>query len=194
MRGGQGKRSNIKIIAESPRMRTRYGGKKTHPREIVGATYRVDPSNWNMAMKSDKRVEWKRAASAKIDSLKANSTWELVPRTQEMRPLHTKWVFKTKTDADGNIERCKARMVACGNEQSFGKDYTLTFAAVMDMKTGKVILVLAQIWGVPTRHIDVPNAYVKASTEPDLNIYLYVPQGMQISKEETQRLGVENAG
>ena len=69
----------------------------------------------------------------------------MVLRTDEMRPLHTKWVFRTKTDADGNVERYKARMVACGNEQSFGKNYTLTFAAAMDMTTGKVIFALSEI-------------------------------------------------
>lgn len=145
-------------------------------------------------MKCDKCLEWERAAHAEIDSLEANDTWEMVTRTKEMRPLHTKWVFKTKTDADGNIERYKARMVACGNEQSFGKVYTLTFAAVMDMTTGKVILALSQVWGVLARHGDVPNAHVKASTEPDLNIYLYVPQGMKVSDKEIQLLGVEHAG
>ena len=100
-------------------------------------------------MKGNKRVEWERAAKADTDSLVPNDTWEVVSRTDEMRPLHTKWVFETKTDAIGNVERYKARMVACGNEQSLGENYTLTFAAVMDMMTSKVILVLAQIWGVP---------------------------------------------
>ena len=84
-------------------------------------------------------------------------------------------------------------MVACGNEQSFGNDYTRTFTAVMDITTGKVILALSQIWGVPARHGDVPNAYVKASTEPDFKIYLHAPQAMKASEEETLRLGVEHA-
>ena len=99
-------------------------------------------------MKGNKRVEWERAAKAEIDSLVPNDTWEVVSRTDEMRPLHTKWVFETKTDAIGNVERCKARMV-CGNEQSLGENYTLIFAADMDMMTSKVILALSQIWGVP---------------------------------------------
>nr|CCA16873.1 hypothetical protein SS1G_13224 [Albugo laibachii Nc14] len=94
-------------------------------------------------------------------------------------------------DEDGKVERYKARMVACGNEQSFGKDCTLTFAAVMDMTTGKVILALLQIWGVPARHGDVSNAYVKASTKPDLNIYLYVPQGMKAGRLLSQLLHSE---
>ncbi|CAI5743628.1 unnamed protein product [Peronospora destructor] len=124
-------------------MVTRYDGKK-FPRELVSTVYRVDPKNWSAAMKSDQRVEWERAADSEIESLKANDTWELLPRTSERRPLHAKWVFKTKADANGNVERYKARMVACGNEQTFGEDYTLTFAAAMDMTTGKVILALSR--------------------------------------------------
>ena len=58
----------------------------------------------------------------------------------------------------------------------------------MDMTTGKVILALSEIWGVPARHADVPNEYVKASTKPDLYIYLYVPQGMKVKEKELQRL------
>ncbi len=30
---------------------------------------------------------------------------------------------KTKTDADGNVERCKPHQFACGNEQQTGVDY-----------------------------------------------------------------------
>ena len=62
--------------------------------------------------------------------------------------LHTKWVYKTKTDAGGAIKRFKARLVAYGNEKVYGVDYGLTFAAVMELSTVKVILVLALHWGV----------------------------------------------
>lgn len=36
----------------------------------------------------------------------------------------------------------------------------------------------------------MPNAYVKAPTESDIDIFFYVPQGMIVEKEELQRLGV----
>ena len=65
---------------------------------------------------------------------------------------------KTKTVADGNVERYKARLVVCGNEQLLGIDYTQTFAAVMELGTIKDILVLPRRWYVPARHGDVPNA------------------------------------
>ena len=63
---------------------------------------------------------------------------------KDIHIVHTKSMFKAKTDVDGAIERFKARLVACGNEQLFGVDYGLTFAAVMEMSTVTVILVFAR--------------------------------------------------
>lgn len=63
-------------------------------------------------------------------------------------------------------------MVACGSEQFLEENYTLTFVAFMEMTTSKEILALSQIWGVPARHGDVPNAYVKAFTDPQIDIHL----------------------
>lgn len=58
-----------------------------------------------------------------------------------------------------------ARLVACGNEQVFGFIYGLTFAAAMEISKVKVKVVFVLRWGVPARHGDIPNAYVKASKE-----------------------------
>ena len=82
-------------------------------------------------------------------------------------------------------------MVACYNEQVYGVDYGLTFAAVMELSTVKVILVLALRWGVPARHRDIPNAYVKADKEEHFYIYLAIPQGMKIQDGTLQQFGVK---
>lgn len=104
--------------------------------------------------------------------------------TDKIRPLHTKLGLQNESDANGETERSKARMVACENEQLFGDNCDLTFAPVMDMTTGKMILALARIWSAPaTLMLErrqprlkgqqdillrmqqyVPNAYVKART------------------------------
>ena len=97
-----------------------------------------------------------------------------------------------ETDADGNVEQYKARLVVCGNEQLFGIDYTLTFAAVMELGTEKVISVLSHRWSVPARHGDVPSAYVKAEKEKDLDIYMKVPSGMQVSQDILDEHGVKH--
>ena len=57
----------------------------------------------------------------------------------------------------------------------------MTFAAVMDISTEKVVLALAATWGVPAKHGDIPNTYVRADKETHLDIFLLVPSGMTLS-------------
>ena len=76
----------------------------------------------------------------------------------------------------------------------FGVDNTLTFAAVMDLGTVKLILVLSRRWNVPARHGDVPNGYVKAKKEEHLDIYMKVPKGMVLSDQELKSYVVRTSG
>uniref|UniRef100_A0AAV1TVT1 Uncharacterized protein n=1 Tax=Peronospora matthiolae TaxID=2874970 RepID=A0AAV1TVT1_9STRA len=60
--------------------------------------------------------------------------------------------------ADGTVERYKARLVARGDEQGYGVDYTYTLLDVMEIISGKSILAVTRIWGVSARHGDAPSA------------------------------------
>ena len=113
-------------------------------------------------------------------------------RTDQMVPLDTKWYINPKKNVDDEVERYKTRMVACDNEQSHGENYTITFATVMGMTTGKVTLALSGLWGVPAKHSDGLNAYVKAPTEPDVNILRSARS--DCGKKELHRLGIQQAG
>ncbi|CAI5723653.1 unnamed protein product [Peronospora farinosa] len=157
-------------------------------RGVVNAIIAQDPKNYGEAIKSKHHQEWKIAMTEELDALKANDVWTVVAPPKNAHVLHNKWVYKTKTDANGDIERYKARLVVCGNEQVFEVDYNLTFAAVMDLRTVKRILMLSRRWKVPARHGDVPNAYVKAEKEEHLDIYMKVPKGMTLDGEEIKGL------
>ncbi|CEG45455.1 FOG: Transposon-encoded proteins with TYA, reverse transcriptase, integrase domains in various combinations [Plasmopara halstedii] len=143
-------------------------------------------------MKTKDKDLWIVAIKYELDSLKQNGTWKPVMKTEDLKILNTKWLFKTKTNAQGEIERHKARMVACGNEQVFGEDFMLTYAPVMEIISAKVILAMAQHWKVPARYGDVPNAYVKASAEEEFPIYIKIPQGMDIRNQVLKELGVNS--
>lgn len=156
---------------------------------VVNHVYESDPKNYSEAMRSPKREDWKKAMCEELEALESNNVWRLIKRPSSSNALHTKWVYKTKTTADGDVERLKARLVACGNEQVFGVDYVLTFAAVMDMSTVKIILALAATWGDVAKHGDIPNAYVKADKESDLEILLQVPRGMDVCSDIVKSLG-----
>lgn len=72
-----------------------------------------------------------------LQELMENSVWTAEEPPIYSHVLHTKWVLKKNTDADGMIERYKARLVACGNEKLFGVDHGLTFTAVMEISNVK---------------------------------------------------------
>ncbi|POM60031.1 mitochondrial protein, partial [Phytophthora palmivora] len=76
--------------------------------------------------------------------------------------------------------------------QVLGRDYEMTFSAVLDLTSGKIILAVAHIWKVRAKHYDVPNAYVRAFKEPQFQIYMRIPEGMKLSREQLRRLGVSD--
>lgn len=61
---------------------------------------------------------WRRAMEAEIKSIEENNTWELVELPDEAKVIGVKWVFKTKFNEKGEIEKFKARLVAKGYHQT----------------------------------------------------------------------------
>lgn len=70
-------------------------------------------------MTSILKKEWTKAMDEELQALKENDVWTMVVPPTGSHVLDTKWVFKTTTDAAGKIERFRARLVACENEQVF---------------------------------------------------------------------------
>ena len=79
-----------------------------------------------------------------LNSLEQNGVCNVVRLPKNSHSLHSKWLYITKRDPNSDFERYKARLVVCGNEQVFCRDYNFTFAAVMDMSSVKFILALSQ--------------------------------------------------
>ncbi|KAE8895633.1 hypothetical protein PF005_g192 [Phytophthora fragariae] len=151
-----------------------------------------EPANFAAARKCAESEKWRAAEREELASLEKNNTWKVVKVPPGVRLLHTKWMYKKKRNGGGELQRYKARLVDCGNEQEFGVDYLLTFAAVMELPSGKVVLAVGRIWGVPARHGDVPNAYVKDPTEEGFEVFLIIPDGMEFTAAELAELGVDD--
>ena len=47
-----------------------------------------------------------------LKSMKDNDVWNLIEFPKGKKPIGCKWVFKTKWDSKGNVERYKAHLVA----------------------------------------------------------------------------------
>eukprot|EP00253_Pinus_taeda_P004710 PITA_04710 len=78
-----------------------------------------------------------------MNAIERNKTWELVELPKGKEVIRLKWVYKTKSNAEGKIERHKARLVVKGYKQQYGRDYEETFAPVARMETVRAVLSIA---------------------------------------------------
>ncbi|OWY91282.1 polyprotein, partial [Phytophthora megakarya] len=83
------------------------------------------PNTYKQAKASKYWPEWKAAMEDELASLRAHGTWQLVARTtaKKQAVITNRWVFVVKRDAQGRIQRFKARLVIHGFKQKYGVDY-----------------------------------------------------------------------
>ena len=82
--------------------------------DVVNVVTTSEPRNFGEAMRSSHKEGWMKAISEELQALENNGVWKVVKAPKDIPALHSKWVFKTKRNAEGGIERLKARLVACG--------------------------------------------------------------------------------
>lgn len=134
-----------------------------------------EPRTLKDAEESDEWPKWKRAMDEELDALAKNTTWTLVSRPPNIRPIKNKWVYKVKLDPQGNVERYKARLVAKGYSQIPNVDYKETFAPVASMTTIRLILAIANRLDMETVQFDVKTAFLYGDL--DETIYMEYPDG-----------------
>jgi len=108
-------------------------------------------------------------------SIMKNDMWEIVSRPKVKSVMTSKWIYKIKHDADGGIEKYKARFVARGFSQKVGVDYDEIFAPVARYTSIKIIIVIASVMGWKLHQMDVKIAFLNGVVEEEL--YIEQPQG-----------------
>lgn len=120
---------------------------------------------------------WLQSIDDEFKSLDDKGTWTRVESTGDMPsalPTHT--VHSVKRRAGGVFERCKTRVVAGGNHQTFGVDYFETHAPVVDFATVRFFLCLSVIFSWTRVQVDVKTAFLNGELEEE--IYVRSPRGI----------------
>ncbi|CAA7044030.1 unnamed protein product [Microthlaspi erraticum] len=146
----------------------------SHKAFIAAITAAVEPTTYNEAIR-DKI--WRESMKEEVCALEINKTWIVVALPPGKKAIGSKWVFKIKHHSDGMIARHKSRLVALGNRQKEGLDYTDTFAPVAKPSTVRILLNIAAAKNWEVHQMDVHNAFLHGDLEEE--VYMKLPPGFE---------------
>ena len=110
-----------------------------------------------------------------MESLKSNQVWELVEPPSDRKIIGSKWVFKRKIDANGVVERHKARLVAQGCTQKFGLDNEETFSPIVRFESIRTVVALGAQQRLQLHQMDVSTAFLHGELTEE--VYMRQPEG-----------------
>ena len=96
-----------------------------------------------------------------IHMIEKNNTWEIVDRPKNREVIGVKWVYKSKLNPDGSIQKYKARLMAKGFKQKPGVDYYETYAPVARLETIRTVIALAAQKKWKLYQLDVKSTFFK---------------------------------
>ena len=132
-----------------------------------------EPRTANQALKDER---WRKAMSSEINAQLENHTWDIVPPPPPSTTIvGCRWIFTTKYNSDGSLNRYKARLVAKGYNQRPGLDYAETFSPVIKSTTIRTVLGVAVDYSWPIRQLDVNNAFLQGTLTEE--VYMQQPPG-----------------
>ncbi|KAK8584066.1 hypothetical protein V6N12_068316 [Hibiscus sabdariffa] len=71
-----------------------------------------EPKTYQETMSGPDSEKWLEAMRSEMDSILENQVWTLVEPPEGVKPIGCKWVFKKKTNMDGNVQTYKGLLVA----------------------------------------------------------------------------------
>jgi hypothetical protein len=141
-----------------------------------------DPIRFEDVVKSEK---WRTTMDVKMEAIKRNGTWELMELPPGGKKVGVKWVYKTKLNEHGAVDKYKARLVVKGYSQQYGVDYTEVFTPVARMETIQLVVALAAQRGWAIYQLDVKSAFLYGELNEE--VFLEQPCGY-VQKEHEHKV------
>eukprot|EP00253_Pinus_taeda_P034539 PITA_34539 len=111
-------------------------------------------------------------------SLRKNEAWDLVYFPAGKKPISNKWVFKNKSNAEGKVEKYKARLAAKGYSQVPGIDFGDIFSPVAKVTCIKLLLSVVVAFDFEVEQMDVKIIFLHGDLEEE--IYMKQPEGFVV--------------
>ena len=117
-----------------------------------------------------------------IDAIERNNTWNFVDFPEDKNCIGVKWIYKTKLNDDGDVEKYKARLVAHRFSQQPRIDYNETFAPVARLDTVRMVLAIATHNKWYVHQMDIMSAFFNGYLEEE--VYVRQPPGYEVDGQE----------
>ena len=117
-----------------------------------------------------------------IGAIEKNDTWDLVDLPQGKEVIGVKWVYKTRRNVEGKIERHKARLVVKSYKQQQGRDYEETFAPIARMELVRTVLSIAAQKKWKVYQMDVKSTFLNGVLKEE--VYVEKPPRYEIEGQE----------
>ena len=127
----------------------------------------VEPTKVEEALQDE---SWVEAMHDELLQFPRNDVQTLVPRLEGEHIISTKWIFRNKTDKEGNVICNKAHLVAQGYSQMEGVDYDESFTPVARMESIKILLALACHVKFKFYQMDVKTAFLNGFLKEDVYV------------------------
>ncbi|KAJ9553261.1 hypothetical protein OSB04_017306 [Centaurea solstitialis] len=145
-----------------------------------------EPTSYGEAVSGSESEQWQEAMKAEMQSMYDNQVWEFTDLPQHCKAVGRKWVFKKKTDMDGNVHTFKARLVAKGFTQTHGIDYDETFSPVAMLKSIRILMAISAYFNYEIWQMDVKTAFLNGKLTED--VYMEQPEGFEDPKNPNKNL------
>ncbi|MBW0497485.1 hypothetical protein O181_037200 [Austropuccinia psidii MF-1] len=143
----------------------------------------LDPKSFSQETHHPDSKQWLEAINNELSNMKTHQVWSSHEQDKSIHPLTTTWVFKRKTDANGNLTKYKARLCVRGFNQREGIDYDDVFSQTGRLASLRPLLTLAHQHGFQIDQMDVQFAFLNGIL--DKTLYIFYPDGC---KEESKIL------
>ena len=105
-----------------------------------------------------------------MDSIDNKNDWDLIDVPVVKASIGVKWVYKTKFNEKGKVERHKSRLVAKGFSQQPNVDYGVTFTPIERLDIVRPVLAVASQNGWPIYHMGVKSPVLNGILEEEVYI------------------------
>ena len=134
-----------------------------------------EPTTYDESLNSSESDHWLKAMKSEMDSMYTNQVWTLVDPPEGIKPIGCKWIFKKKTDREGNVITYKPRLVAKGYRQKQGVDYDETFSPIAMLKSIRILLDIASHYDYEIWKMDVKTTFLNGNLTEE--VYMTQPEG-----------------